>query len=340
MTNLVHLHYLVGFRGSNGAIAFGPAGTRFLTDFRYVEAAKQQAAWCDVEMAPRDLTTHLAATLPELTGASRIGFESTTLTHARHAQLAAGVGARAELVATTGLVEGLRRKKSAAEVELMRAAGEPVDVAYRRLAEVGLIGKTERELNWLILETFEREGAEGSSFPMSLIVATGPHGALPHHRPDDTVVERGDLVVVDIGARVDGYCSDCTRTLAAGEVSPEAAADHALVLEAHLAAMPGYRDGASGTAVDRLARDIIEAAGCGDLFGHGLGHGLGLEIHEAPYCTRDWDDTLRAGDVMSNEPGVYRPGQWGVRIEDIVHVTDGDPVIISTGFPKTLVDAG
>lgn len=335
VTSLTNVRYLCGYTGSNGAVVVGPRGARLLTDFRYATAVESLKAHIEVEIVARDLTGVLAARLPELTGAERIGFESLTLPYASFETLRAGLSG-AELVPTKGVVESLRRSKSATEVEAIRAAGEPVGAAYERLCEIGLVGRTERELVWAILETFERAGL-GPSF--SPIVATGANGAQPHAVPGETRVADGDLVVVDMGARLDGYCSDCTRTLGAGRVADGAKADHALVLHAHETALPTLRPGTDVRAADGAARAVLSEAGVGELFGHGLGHGIGLDVHEQPFMSQHAEGHLAAGDVVSNEPGIYRPGERGVRIEDLVHVTADGPVIVSPSFPKTLVEA-
>jgi Xaa-Pro aminopeptidase len=210
-----------------------------------------------------------------------------------------------------------------------------MDGVYEHIAARGLVGRTEREVALDIEREARERGAEGLSFPS--IVAGGGHGALPHAEPRDVRIEADTLVVVDTGCVLDGYCSDATRTFATGTLSGEARAVYDLVLEAQIASLGAVRAGVSGKAVDTVARDLIAAAGHGDRFGHGLGHGVGLEIHEAPRLSQSADDSpLVAGNVVTVEPGVYLPGKLGVRIEDLVVVTeDGSENL--TGYTKELV---
>ena len=197
-----------------------------------------------------------------------------------------------------------------------------------------MVGRTEREVALALEEEMRRRGASGPSFPS--IVASGPHGALPHAEPRDVEIPAGVLVTLDLGARLDGYCSDCTRTWATGELDDDLAAIYDLVLRAQQAALDAVRPGPEGREIDAVARDLIAAEGHGDHFGHGLGHGVGLEVHEGPRLARTGTDALEPGNVVTVEPGVYVPGRGGVRIEDLVVVTeDGRDVLSAT--PKALV---
>jgi Xaa-Pro aminopeptidase len=196
------------------------------------------------------------------------------------------------------------------------------------------VGRTERQVATDLVRFMEDAGAEGPSFPP--IVAAGDHGALPHAEPRDVEIPRDTLVTIDMGAQVDGYCSDCTRTLATGSVSDEALEIYELVLRAQEQSLAAVTAGAECRAVDAVAREIIDAAGHADHFGHGLGHGIGLYVHEPPRLRKVAKDSLVAGNAVTVEPGVYLPGKLGVRIEDLVIVTDGEPDVL-TGFPKELV---
>jgi len=216
----------------------------------------------------------------------------------------------------------------------MRAAAELATAAYESLRERGLAGRTEREVAIQLVRFMEDAGAEGPSFPP--IVAAAEHGASPHAVPRDVEIPRDTLVVIDMGAILDGYCSDCTRTLATGSPSDGALEIYELVLRAQTEALAATRAGAQNRDVDAVAREIIDAAGHAEHFGHGLGHGVGLEVHEAPRLGKTADGALEAGNAVTVEPGVYLPGDVGVRIEDLVIVTDGKPDIL-TGFPKELV---
>jgi Xaa-Pro aminopeptidase len=233
-----------------------------------------------------------------------------------------------------GLVEDLRAVKDSTEVAAMRAAAEIANEAYESLRETGLAGRTEREVAVALSRFMEDHGAEGPSFPP--IVASGAHGALPHASPRDVEIPRNTLVVVDMGAKVDGYCSDCTRTLATGPLDDEALEVYELVWRAQRAALAAVRPGASLSGVDAVAREMIEADGHGERFGHGLGHGVGLEVHEAPRLAKTAEGELAAGNAVTVEPGVYVPGEVGVRIEDLVIVGEVEPEVL-TPFPKDLV---
>jgi Xaa-Pro aminopeptidase len=244
---------------------------------------------------------------------------------------------RVSLVGAAGLIERLRAVKEAAEVDSMRRAAALADDALRWLLEQGLVGRTERQAALALEQRIRSLGAEDVSFPA--IVAGGAHGALPHASPRDVEISGGELVVIDWGARVDGYNSDCTRTIAAGAVSEQDASIYSLVLEAQLAGVGAVRPGAAGREVDAAARAVIEAAGHGGRFGHGLGHGVGLEVHEDPRLSQRSDDVLAAGNAVTVEPGIYLPGRLGVRIEDLVIVTeDGCEILSSIGKDLIVVE--
>ncbi len=329
VTNMVNIRYLTGFTGTNGACVVTPEERLFLTDFRYAEQAGEQVRGYETLEIGRDLLGGLAQRLR-----GRSGFDDGHMSVATHAKLGEKTGEGVELVPAGGLVEDLRAVKDATEVDAMRAAAEIANEAYEHLRETGLAGRTERELAVSLSRFMEDRGAEGPSFPP--IVASGEHGALPHAEPRDVEIPRDTLVVVDMGAKVDGYCSDCTRTLATGSLSNEARETYELVWRAQRAALAAVHPGASYSAVDAVARDIIEADGHGERFGHGLGHGVGLEVHEAPRLGKTAEGELVAGNAVTIEPGVYVPGEVGVRIEDLVIVGEVEPEVL-TSFPKDLV---
>jgi Xaa-Pro aminopeptidase len=335
VTDLVNLRYLTGFTGTNGLAVVGPDTRRFLTDFRYVERAKAEVAGFDLQPAPQELRAALAEGWPP--GSLRVGFEDQHVSVRRHAELRDTLPDRLELVAAGGLVEAERARKEPGEVAAIRAAAALVDEIYAWVRERGLVGRTERDVALALEQEMRLRGAEGPSFPS--IVAAGENGALPHATPRDVPIEPGTLVTLDIGAKLDGYCSDCTRTWATGPLPDDLEALYGLVLAAQVAALDAVRPGPRGREVDAVARDLIEAAGHGEHFGHGLGHGVGLDIHEAPRLARTADARLAAGNVVTVEPGVYVPGRGGARIEDLVVVTaDGRDVL--SGTPKSLTVVG
>ena len=336
VTDIVNVRYLTGYTGSNGLALIGPQTRTFITDFRYVEqAAEEVHPSFERRRAPLDLLEAVPDALPS--DIARLGFEDAQLSVRQHERLRELLAERLELVAAGTLVEQLRALKEPEEVEAIRKAAALADDAFERVIAGGVVGRTEREvalaLEWEMLE----HGARAPSFPS--IVATGPNGALPHHSRRDVQIQHGDMVVIDWGAQVDGYCSDCTRTIAGGHPSAEAEEVYELVLEAQLAGMAAVRAGASARQVDATARVVIEAAGYGEQFGHGLGHGVGLDIHEGPRLSQRSDCALKAGNVVTIEPGVYLPHRFGVRIEDMVVVTDdGCEVLTSVGKELRVTD--
>jgi Xaa-Pro aminopeptidase len=336
VSNLTNVRYLTGYTGSNGIALLGPDTRTFLTDFRYLEqAAAEVDPAFDRRRSAQQLIEGVEDAVPQTP--LRLGFEAAHMTVSEHARLRELLPARIELVGTGGLVEELRAIKQPEEVAAIRAASALADQAFGELVAGGLAGRNERELATALEFAMRRLGAQGPSFEP--IVAGGANGALPHGRPRDETVRRGELVVIDWGAKLDGYCSDCTRTLATGAVSAEAVDIYELVLDAQLAAVDDVRPGAVGADVDGVARAAIEAAGYGGQFGHGLGHGVGLDIHEAPRLAMPSEDVLIQGNVVTVEPGVYIPGRFGVRIEDLVVVTaDGREILTSIPKDLTVVD--
>jgi Xaa-Pro aminopeptidase len=335
VTDLVNVRYLTGFTGSNGLAVVGRELRRFVTDFRYVEQAAEQVDGFDREQAPQEFLNALADGWPD--GELRLGFDDEDVSVRRHTRLRELLPDRIALVPAGGLVEKLRAVKDAGEVERIRAAAALVDEVYGVVREQGLVGRTEREVALAIEDEMRRRGASAPSFPS--IVASAERGALPHAVPTDATIPAGTLVTLDVGAVLDGYCSDCTRTWATGELPEDLAAAYDLVRRAQEAALDAVRPGLEGREVDAVARDIITEAGHGDHFGHGLGHGVGLAVHEAPRLARTAEGRLVAGNVVTVEPGVYLPGRGGVRIEDLVVVTEDGHTVLS-GTTKDLVVVG
>jgi len=325
--NLLNIRYLTGFTGTNGACVCGPGIRLFFTDFRYTERAEAEVEGWEIQTIAGDWLGGIAEHLE-----GRAGFEddhiSVRLLEKLKEKLADGV----EAVAAGGLVEELRRVKDEGELALIGEAAKLADEALRWSTEQGLAGKTERE----VARAFEariRELGGDPSFPA--IVAAGPDGALPHAEPGEREVGKGELVVFDMGAAIAGYCSDGTRTFATGDPGEEAIEVYEVVRKAQQLSLDAIRAGVKGEDVDKVAREVIDAAGHGDRFGHGLGHGVGLELHEAPRLSLRSDDVLAPGEVVTVEPGIYLPGKLGVRIEDLVVVTE-DGLRNLSSLPKDL----
>ena len=322
----VNLRYLTGFTGSHGlalVAAEGAApkigGDRFFTDFRYAtQSAAQVPNRFEREIVTGELLDAAARALSAVSG--RLGFDDASLTVAQHARLCELLGEGLELVPCACAVEHLREIKDSGELARIRAAAELADEALTGLLEDGVVGRTERDVAVELELRMRRLGAEAPSFPP--IVAAGPNGALPHAEPREEQIQSDVLLTIDWGARHDGYCSDCTRTYATGaQVPAEAREIYELVLRAQEQALDAVEAGPSGRELDGVARAVIERAGHGEHFGHGLGHGVGMEVHEGPRLSRTAsEDPLRVGNVVTVEPGVYLPGQLGVRIEDLVVV--------------------
>lgn len=317
VTNLVNVEYLTGFTGTNGACLVSADRCVFLTDFRYSERAAEIEGW-EVEIVSgpwlEGLATHLSG---------RVGFEDDHLTVRTAGQLGEAVEQGTELVEAGGEVGRLRRVKDHGEIARIAAAAAMTDELYGLLIERGLAGQSEGEIDGWLTGWMRAQGAE-PSFPP--IVASGPNGASPHAEPGPRKIGTGELVTVDMGVRLDGYCSDCTRTFATGkesELDPLSREIYEITLRAQEAGLAALRSGVPGTEVDEVARAVIRDAGHGENFGHGLGHGVGLEIHEAPRLGPGSEDELVAGEVVTVEPGIYVPGETGVRIEDLVVVGEG-----------------
>jgi Xaa-Pro aminopeptidase len=313
VTSGVNVRYLTGLSSSNAALLVDADGEATLfTDFRYAQKATALEG-IRFEQTARAVIADLATRLAGRT----IAIESHVATVASHETLKDG---GVETVSTQGLVERLRAVKEPAELETMREAAAISDLMFAALAEERFTGRTERELAWRVRELFHEHGSSELAFDS--IVAAAENGASPHADVRDVEIPAGTLVTVDAGCRVDGYASDCTRTFATGDLPDELARAYEVCLEAQLAGLEAFASGASGRDADAAARDVITAAGWGEQFGHGLGHGIGLDVHEAPAVRAESTDTLEAGNVVSCEPGIYLPGLGGVRIEDMVLVTD------------------
>jgi Xaa-Pro aminopeptidase len=327
VTNLVNIRYLCGFDSSNAALLVEPDRVRLFTDFRYIDSAREVRD-VEVVMTKRALIAELAQTL-----SGRIAFE-TILPYEQYEVLGGG---SIELVARSGVVESLRAVKDDGELDLIREACTITDRAFARLLDVPFVGRTEREVAWDLGQIFHDEGAEAPAF--EFIVGSGPTGSMPHARAGDRKIGTSELVVIDFGCNIGGYSSDCTRTVATGPLDGKAKEAYATVLAAQEAALAGIRAGISGIEADALARDVIDGSEFKGTMGHGLGHGLGLDVHEAPRVSTESSDVLAPGNVVTVEPGVYLSGEFGIRIEDDVVVTaDGNENFM--GSRKDLVEVG
>lgn len=327
VTSRVNVRYLVGLDSSNAALLVEPGGeTALFTDSRYARRA-EVVEGVTFTQTRRNLVGELAERL----SGKRIGVEAATVTVAQWETLReAGVDA----VATHGLVEALRAVKDPGEIDALRAASSLSDQMFDALARERFTGRTERELAWWIERRFRELGAQKVAFDVA--VASDVNGASPHPELRDTPIPEGTLVTVDAGCIVDGYCSDCTRTFATGELPERLAEMYALCKQAQQAGLDAVGPGVSGRDADAASRHPIAEAGYGEFYGHGMGHGVGLEVHEAPGLRPESEDMLVPGNAVSVEPGIYVPGLGGVRIEDLVLVTETGAERLN-GFTRDLL---
>jgi Xaa-Pro aminopeptidase len=328
VTNPVDVRWLTGFESSNAALVVRRDSVLLLTDGRYLEAARGVDG-VEVVPAERALLPDIGRRLGELAEAP-VAFQADHVTVADHEALSSN---GAQLVAATGVLIGLRAVKDDDELDDIRRAARIADAAYARIAAERFVGRSEADLAWTMERFLHEEGAEGVAFPV--IVASGPNSALPHHHPGGRKVKPNETVIVDAGARIDGYCSDCTRTFATGELPDDLLRAYATCRSAQEQALAAVRAGVAASEPDAIARREIEESGLAEVV-HGLGHGVGLEVHELPVLRPEADGELVARNVVTVEPGVYLPGRGGVRIEDLVVVAD-DRGEVLTPFVKDLL---
>jgi Xaa-Pro aminopeptidase len=326
VTNAKNVIYLAGFDSSNAALLVDQERVQLFTDFRYIEAARAVEG-VEVVQTKRGVIGALAEQL-----SGTVGFEATTVVYSDYQTLAAG---GLELVPQVGLVESLRAIKDESELAIIRRACAITDRVFERLIDVKFVGRTEREVSWDLTRLFHEEGGDALAFES--IVGAGPTGARPPARASDRVIGRGELVVIDAGCIVDGYASDYTRTFATGPLDGEAKEAYQVVLRAQLAGLEAIHADMPAIDADNAARAVVEDSPFAGTFGHGLGHGLGLDVHELPRLSPETDDVLAPGNVVTVEPGVYLPGKFGIRIEDDVVVTQ-DGIENLTGFRKDLIE--
>jgi Xaa-Pro aminopeptidase len=337
LTGLSNIRYLTGFSGTSALLVVTPRDVVFITDFRYqTQVVDEVGDIARVIIEPSSLWTGLWQQLAALSSVQVLGFETAHIQH-RDFQRLVEAGARWQWRPTVDLVETLRERKDESEIARIReAAGVATRALERTLPDLH-VGMSELQVAGVLEKALRDEGSEG--FPFPSIVAGGPRSALPHARSSSRALEKGDFLLMDFGAEVGGYCSDMTRTVVMGSASEEHRTVYDVVRVANERAAKGVRAGMSGRDADAIARQYIERAGYGDLFGHSLGHGIGLEVHEAPRLARTAEGTLPEGAVVTIEPGVYRPGWGGVRIEDDVVLGAGGPQIL-TQFPRELIELG
>jgi Xaa-Pro aminopeptidase len=337
LTGLANIRYLTGFSGSSALLVVTPRDVVLITDFRYqTQVVDEVGSIARVSIEPSSLWTGLWQQLAGLANVKVMGFETSHVQH-RDFQRLVEAGARWQWRPTLDLVETLRERKDAGEVDrILDAAGVATRALERTLPQLRA-GMTELAAAGVLEKALRDEGSEG--FPFPSIVASGPRSALPHARSSAREIETGDFLLMDFGAEVAGYCSDVTRTVVIGRATDEQRDFYDVVRVANERASGGVRAGMSGRDADAIARHYIDRAGFGELFGHSLGHGIGLEVHEAPRLARTADGALPVGAVVTIEPGIYKPGWGGVRIEDDVVLGAEGPHIL-TQFPRELLELG
>lgn len=325
--------YMSGFTaGHDASLLISATQALLATDFRYYEQTEREAPDYRLFKLTKGLPAHLGDLAKEA-GARRIAFESTHVTHALYQDLTKVEGV--ELVPEKGWVEELRAVKSPAELNLIRRAVATSDAVIAALAKILRPGMTEKQLAWEVEAFMHAHGADDVAFPV--IAAGGPNAAMPHAVPSERTIVPGEPLTLDLGARVQGYCSDLTRTVCIGQPDARFREIYGIVLKAQEAAEAGIKAGMLGKDADALARQVITDAGYGDAFGHGMGHGVGLDVHERPSAGARSEDRLEPGMVVTVEPGIYLPGWGGVRIEDLVVMTENGVEILSRATKDPVV---
>jgi Xaa-Pro aminopeptidase len=324
-----NLRYLAGFTGSSGWLLISGQNAILATDFRYVEQAKGESPDFEIIRIKQELRDWLPGLVSDL-GWHKLGFEANFISYNSYHKLSEAIKTKQvslELVPTTGIVEQLRSIKEPEELRSITKAVELADAAFEQAKALIRPGITEKEAAWEIEKILRQEGSEG--MPFEIIVASGPNSALPHVRPTEKTIRSGEPVLIDMGARIGGYCSDFSRTLFLGKADKTFQEIYNIVLKAQATAMEGIESGMDASQADRLARSVVAQAGYGDAFGHGLGHGVGLAVHEFPTLGPSSSDSLADGMVFTIEPGIYLVGQGGVRIEDIVVLENGKARVLT-----------
>ncbi len=327
VARLLNVRYLTGFTGSNAQLLVTADQAWFFTDGRYTEQSRREAPDLERVTYGNDHLGAVAAKANEL-GLGRLAVEAHDLTLEQHGKLTKALGKETEVVPRAGAVEGLRAVKDDQEREAIRRAQAATDAAFEAVLDLFAVGVSEAHIALELERLMREEGADGPAFEP--IVAFGENSAEPHHRPGHRLLEEGDVIKLDFGAISDGYHSDMTRTVAFGTPATALRKIHDVVRQAQQAGIDAARAGVACSRVDAACREVIEGAGYGDNFVHGTGHGVGLEIHESPWLGKDREEQVPAGSVVTVEPGIYIPGLGGVRIEDMVEVTDDGAVVVGS----------
>jgi Xaa-Pro aminopeptidase len=324
-----NIRYLSGFTGSSGWLLVSGQDAILAIDFRYVEQARVESPGFEIVQTKRELSVWLPDLVSDL-GWRKLGFEADFVSYDSYHRLSEAAKTRQvnlALVPTTGIVEQLRSIKEPEELEFITKAVELADAAFEQAKTIIRPGITEKEAAWEIEKFLRQKGSEG--MPFEIIVASGTNSALPHARPTEKIIRSAEPVLIDMGARISGYCSDLSRTLLLGDTNKILWEIHDIVLKAQTTAIERVESGMAASQTDRLARSIVEEAGYGDAFGHGLGHGVGLAVHELPTLGPNSSDSLTDGMVFTIEPGIYLAGQGGVRIEDMVVLENGKARVLT-----------
>ena len=324
-----NLLYLSGFTGSSGWLLISRQNAILATDFRYVEQAKGESPDFEIIQTKQELRDWLPGLVSDL-GWHKLGFEANSISYEGYHKLSEAIKNRQvslELVPTTGIVDQLRSIKEPEELQFITKAVALTDAVFEQAKLIIHPGITEKETAWEIEKFLRQEGSEG--MPFEIIVASGSNSALPHARPTEKIICSGEPVLIDMGAKINGYCSDFSRTLVLGKADKSLQEIYNIVLKAQTTAIERVESGMDASQADRLARSVVEQAGYGDAFGHGLGHGVGLAVHEFPTLGPSSSDSLADGMVFTIEPGIYLAGQGGVRIEDMVVLENGKARVLS-----------
>ncbi len=335
LTDLMNIRYASGFTGSAATVLLTRERSIILVDFRYVLQAGEECPGYEViEFSSGDVLA-AAADIVNAMGLVRLGFESEHVSFSTHSRLRRLMGREVRLVGVKQLVEKLRMVKDSGEIEKIRRAVKLVDDCFSHMLDFVRVGMTEREVALEIDVFLRKNGAEKQGF--DTIAAAGAHAAFPHHKPTSAVVKRGQMLKLDYGALLDGYNSDITRTIFLGEPDQKQREVYGIVLAAQVAAVEAVRPGLKGKDIDAVARDYITEAGYGDNFGHGLGHSIGIDVHDGPLFTKRSEFVLVPGMVGTIEPGIYIEGWGGVRIEDDVVVTEGGCEVLTRSSKELIV---